>query len=97
MLGVFLVFACLFGGIAYSRYQRDWLAGISSLSHLLSQSVPAKEEKEVPKKETPVLTQDQITLRIGQIQKEILKTTNDPERDIELRTELYTLQSQLEN
>lgn len=96
LLGLFLVLAVLFGGVVYSRFQREGLAGLTHWSKLLSQSVPATPEKVAPVKETPTMTREQITSRISQIEKEILKTTNDPDRDIQLRTELFSLRAQLE-
>ena len=58
-----------------------------TLRNLLSQSVETEGES------MPIynLTKEQRTKRILQIEKEIVEETNDPERVIQLRTELYNL------
>ena len=76
----------------YSRYEREGFDGISNLSHLLSQSVP---NEEATKPAVPTMTKEEITARITELEKEILQETNDPIRDIHLRTELFTMKAQL--
>ena len=80
----------------YSRYERDGLDGIKNLSHLLSQSIPQNTPPEATPTKESTMTKEQITTRIAQLEKEIREETNDPERDIQLRTELFLMKTQLE-
>ena len=42
------------------------------------------------------MTKVQILNRISELEVEILKETNDPDRDIILRTELFSMKTQLD-
>jgi hypothetical protein len=93
-LYAFIGIVCLLGGIVYSRFSRDGMPGIFSIWNLLSQTVNEKKPPvEVPK--IPSMTVEQINARIDMLQKEIVEETNDPDRNMELRRELYKLKQQL--
>lgn len=79
----------------YSRYQREGMAGVWNLTHLLSQSVPEPTDDSA-KPEKPKMTREQITKRMSELESEILQETNDPDRDLKLRTELFSIKTQLE-
>ena len=53
------------------------------------------EKKTTQPANTVTLTTEQINARITLIEQEIIQETNDPDRTIELRRELYTLKEQL--
>lgn len=73
------------------------MQGIWNIRELLSQSVDLESKDAAPVSPTVTLSKEQITTRIEQLEKEILQETNNPDRDIELRRELYTLKQQLQS
>ena len=77
------------GGMYFSFWNHDSRTTTTDTT-LLSQSVTNNTMSP-----EPTMSKEKITQRIGQIQSEILKVTNDPDRDLELRGELYTLQQEL--
>jgi len=92
-LYVLLGVCCLWAGILYSRFERGWFGAITGL--LRSQILGNSAEKNAP---VPVtLSPEKISLRITQLEKEILEETNDPERALELRRELQKMREELTN
>lgn len=87
----------LIAGVLYSRYARDGIEGVWNIRELLSQSVDLESKDAVPTSPTVTLSKEQITARISELEKEILSETNNPDRDLELRRELYTIKQQLQN
>lgn len=82
----------IIGGIMYARIERDGLTGAIP-GNIRSQVI---NETETPEPEKPTLSREKILTRISQLEQEILQTTNDPDRAIELRLELQNMRAQLE-
>lgn len=77
----------LVGGMVFSGFSRDGVAGIPGAKNLLSQSVPQNGTDTVSS-ETTLMPEEKIQARIKQLEAEIVAETHDPDRNIELRTEL---------
>jgi hypothetical protein len=91
-----LGFSCLVGGIVYSRFSREGTTGVLSFRNLLSQAIETPKPVEVTKPSPEsTMTVEQINTRIQALESEIVRETNDPERILELRRELYNLRQEL--
>ena len=77
------------GGMYFSRIDQKFLGST------FTNSVQSQTIKITPKATTPE-EREKIQKRIEAIKKEILGETNDPDRAIQLRSELYDLEKQLE-
>ncbi len=84
----------LVGGMVFSWYNRDGIEWIPGARNLLSQSIP-EEPKNIISNEVAPIDVEKINARITQLEAEIVKETNDPERDFRLRSELQSLRDQL--
>lgn len=79
---------CLTGGLLYSRFQKQWAAGVIP-TELGSQVINQITNRE------PTLTPEKIQARIEQLELEIIEETNDPDRALQLRREVQNLRNQL--
>ncbi|MBP7823537.1 hypothetical protein KA050_04250 [Candidatus Gracilibacteria bacterium] len=85
ILGAF----ALGGGMYFSRIDEKFLGST------FTNSVQSQTIKITPKATTPE-EKEKILKRIEAIKKEILSEINDPDRAIQLRSELYDLEKQIE-
>ncbi len=77
------------GGMYFSRIDEKFLGST------FTNSVQSQTIKITPKATTPE-EKEKILKRIEAIKKEILSEINDPDRAIQLRSELYDLEKQIE-
>ena len=76
------------GGMYFSRIDQKFLGST------FTDTVQSQTIKIVPKTLTPEEKEKKLK-RIATLKKEILAEINDPEKAIELRTELYNLEKEL--